>query len=915
MRVGVEYLDQAGKDVTATVDVPVSFEMQVVKAGSGQTMSVTQVKPLDSKVIAQQLEAQMVVMIDTPTAMAVQASLARQGVKAPGPQNKTEGAFFYGQQAAMTKVKEPYCDGSDGSGAPCVGEFRWLDIGGGSHLALCKRHYEKEMAWRKERNTNLSPDSQFDIPTWESLEVVDEGGAIADSDGEVLTAMSKAGERWCDGSDGATPCIGEQRTLPFANGNLHLCRKHFEKEMAWRKAQNRNNPPDSQYDIPKWESLKVYTDDINDLREPPTAAALPHNGEIKSAMSKGGDEALQRHQALVQAVRKHRHELFGQRGTQDTIRQVDAWLIAYHQPGPNFDAAGEAEAIAALPPSFQNEAQKSTHSPMEKVWGSRLQWEAHGEYEFEALVAYKGQGLKCLVQAEEYKPSPTGYTWSAIIFAVPEGGPIRSNPHATSSGEAKRWCYDQVNLIFGQLDDDEAPDEKNEGKVKAVAETIALNADNSRYFSQPGSGKVARTSLRKFATVKDAIEEAKTRSRNSRETIYVVYAGPNDYRVHRGADLPGEQADQAVATVTPELDPQDVADGANQPRVTDLRVERRDTSKATTGIFRAGKSAIAVSQFPAPRGYNGRRMTMNKSTDFTADAQAHGWKQVNAGDATEFYIGIGGDSNASYQVKADGKRGLLYLSFSPDSNERRPDQKLGTFYSFDEVSDAISDFEERNADYFASFQNDESNPNDDVEDAARAPMQKMNDADIISFAQQFLERDHPQRTSTPQTSFVNLATALTAVGVDARPRPAASDPNWNPDLIAMLVDGRAIYNTPRGWFIASARAPMHKADEESEQVLCEKLAAALKAEGLDAEAFNSGGGVYVTEVKRPTYSLILGLAGDAYWGWAKYKNDEFTGNDGSTGIQTADIPGTVEFVKDLVGRKDREEKKKGNATA
>ena len=61
------------------------------------------------------------------------------------------------------------CDGS----GPCIigGEVRVLPTGGGGNAILCRLCYQREMAFRRERNQELGKDFQFKLPTWESLSV------------------------------------------------------------------------------------------------------------------------------------------------------------------------------------------------------------------------------------------------------------------------------------------------------------------------------------------------------------------------------------------------------------------------------------------------------------------------------------------------------------------------------------------------------------------------------------------------------------------------------------------------------------------------------------------------------------------------------------------------------------------------
>lgn len=62
----------------------------------------------------------------------------------------------------------------------------------------------------------------------------------------------------CDG----THCWaedGEVRVLPLGGGgNLILCRSCFEYEIRYRKERNKELGTAAQFDLPVWESLKVY---------------------------------------------------------------------------------------------------------------------------------------------------------------------------------------------------------------------------------------------------------------------------------------------------------------------------------------------------------------------------------------------------------------------------------------------------------------------------------------------------------------------------------------------------------------------------------------------------------------------------------------------------------------------------------
>ena len=70
-------------------------------------------------------------------------------------------------------VHNPNCDG--GQCVSGLGEVRVLPTGGDSNAILCRTCYAHEMAFRRERNRELSKDYQFKLPTWESLRIY--GGA------------------------------------------------------------------------------------------------------------------------------------------------------------------------------------------------------------------------------------------------------------------------------------------------------------------------------------------------------------------------------------------------------------------------------------------------------------------------------------------------------------------------------------------------------------------------------------------------------------------------------------------------------------------------------------------------------------------------------------------------------------------
>ena len=64
--------------------------------------------------------------------------------------------------------------------------------------------------------------------------------------------------------DGAGPCIlnGEVRVLPTGgDSNGILCRLCYRREIAFRKSSNEELGKDCQFQLPKWESLKIYGQD------------------------------------------------------------------------------------------------------------------------------------------------------------------------------------------------------------------------------------------------------------------------------------------------------------------------------------------------------------------------------------------------------------------------------------------------------------------------------------------------------------------------------------------------------------------------------------------------------------------------------------------------------------------------------
>ena len=61
----------------------------------------------------------------------------------------------------------PKCDGS---GPHHPGDVRVLTFPNGN-LILCAYCLNREVAWRRERNADLSADARYDLPTWSDLEV------------------------------------------------------------------------------------------------------------------------------------------------------------------------------------------------------------------------------------------------------------------------------------------------------------------------------------------------------------------------------------------------------------------------------------------------------------------------------------------------------------------------------------------------------------------------------------------------------------------------------------------------------------------------------------------------------------------------------------------------------------------------
>lgn len=71
-------------------------------------------------------------------------------------------------------MNNPMCDGS----GPCdPGTVRVLPLGSNpdhGNLILCRCCFERELAFRRERNRELAADCAFALPAWESLAVYGE---------------------------------------------------------------------------------------------------------------------------------------------------------------------------------------------------------------------------------------------------------------------------------------------------------------------------------------------------------------------------------------------------------------------------------------------------------------------------------------------------------------------------------------------------------------------------------------------------------------------------------------------------------------------------------------------------------------------------------------------------------------------
>lgn len=61
--------------------------------------------------------------------------------------------------------------GCDGSGPHEGCEVRVLPVGGDGNAILCKACFVREIAFRRERNEELTEGSKFDLPAWDRLKV------------------------------------------------------------------------------------------------------------------------------------------------------------------------------------------------------------------------------------------------------------------------------------------------------------------------------------------------------------------------------------------------------------------------------------------------------------------------------------------------------------------------------------------------------------------------------------------------------------------------------------------------------------------------------------------------------------------------------------------------------------------------
>lgn len=70
-------------------------------------------------------------------------------------------------------IHNPNCDGEH-----CLtveGIVRVLPTGGDGNAILCRKCYEVEMAFRRDRNRELAPECQFLLPPWYTLKIYDPG--------------------------------------------------------------------------------------------------------------------------------------------------------------------------------------------------------------------------------------------------------------------------------------------------------------------------------------------------------------------------------------------------------------------------------------------------------------------------------------------------------------------------------------------------------------------------------------------------------------------------------------------------------------------------------------------------------------------------------------------------------------------
>lgn len=65
----------------------------------------------------------------------------------------------------------------------------------------------------------------------------------------------------CDGgTEGACSSNPQVRVLPSGgDSNLIVCWRCYGKEIKFRKERNEELSKDCQFDLPKWEDLKVYS--------------------------------------------------------------------------------------------------------------------------------------------------------------------------------------------------------------------------------------------------------------------------------------------------------------------------------------------------------------------------------------------------------------------------------------------------------------------------------------------------------------------------------------------------------------------------------------------------------------------------------------------------------------------------------